>query len=63
MQGWDIAGSTTIGHHVMIGGQTGIADHLTIGDQVMIAAKAGVIRSVEFNQVVGGIPAMPQEKA
>jgi len=58
-----IAGSTTIGHHVMIGGQTGIADHLTIGDQVMIAAKAGVIRSVESNQVVGGIPAMPQEKA
>ena len=58
-----IGGSTTIGHHVMIGGQTGLADHLTIGDQVMIAAKAGVIRNVEPNQVVGGIPAMPQEKA
>src|SRR6476646_11137201 len=58
-----IAGSTTIGHHVMIGGQAGLADHLTIGDQVMIAAKAGVIRSVESNQVVGGMPAMPQEQA
>jgi UDP-3-O-[3-hydroxymyristoyl] glucosamine N-acyltransferase len=58
-----IAGSTTIGHHVMIGGQAGLADHLTIGDQVMIAAKAGVNRSIESNQVVGGIPAMPQEKA
>lgn len=57
-----IAGSTTIGHHVMIGGQAGLADHLTIGDQVMIAAKSGVIRSIESNQVVGGIPAMPQEK-
>ncbi len=58
-----IGGSTTIGHHVMIGGQAGLADHLTIGDQVMIAAKAGVHRSIESNQVVGGIPAMPQEKA
>lgn len=58
-----IAGSTTIGHHVMIGGQAGLADHITIGDQVMIAAKAGVNRSVESNQMVGGIPAMPQEKA
>lgn len=58
-----IAGSTTIGRHVMIGGQAGLADHLTIGDQVMIAAKAGVNRSIESNQMVGGIPAMPQEKA
>ncbi len=58
-----IAGSTTIGRHVMIGGQAGLADHLTIGDQVMIAAKAGVNRSLESNQVVGGIPAMPRDKA
>ncbi|OQW37520.1 MAG: hypothetical protein A4E19_12625 [Nitrospira sp. SG-bin1] len=58
-----IAGSTTIGHHVMIGGQAGLSDHLTIGDQVMIAAKSGVNRSVESNQIVGGIPAMPREKA
>lgn len=58
-----IAGSTTIGKHVMIGGQAGLADHLTIGDQVMIAAKAGVNRSIESNQMVGGIPAMPREKA
>ncbi|MGE3976142.1 MAG: UDP-3-O-(3-hydroxymyristoyl)glucosamine N-acyltransferase [Nitrospira sp.] len=58
-----IAGSTTIGRHVMIGGQAGLADHLTIGDQVMIAAKSGVNRSIESNQMVGGIPAMPREKA
>ena len=58
-----IAGSTTIGRHVMIGGQAGLSDHLTIGDQVLIAAKSGVNRSVESNQIVGGIPAMPREKA
>lgn len=57
-----IAGSTTIGHHVMIGGQAGISDHITIGDQVMIAAKSGVNRSIESNQAVGGVPAMPREK-
>ncbi len=58
-----IAGSTTIGRYVMIGGQAGLADHLTIGDQVMIAAKSGVNRSIEANQIVGGILAMPREKA
>ena len=58
-----IAGSTTIGHHVIIGGQAGLSDHITIGDQVMIAAKAGVNRSVESNQIVGGIPALPRERA
>jgi UDP-3-O-[3-hydroxymyristoyl] glucosamine N-acyltransferase len=58
-----IAGSTTIGHHVMIGGQAGLSDHIQIGDYVMIAAKAGVNRSVESNQVVGGIPALPRERA
>jgi UDP-3-O-[3-hydroxymyristoyl] glucosamine N-acyltransferase len=58
-----IAGSTTIGRHVMIGGQAGLSDHITIGDQVMIAAKSGVNRSVESNQIVGGSPALPREKA
>ena len=58
-----IAGSTKIGHHVMIGGQAGLSDHITIGDQVMIAAKSGVNRSIESNQVVGGIPAMPRDRA
>lgn len=58
-----IAGSTTIGHHVMIGGQAGLSDHIQVGDYVMIAAKAGVNRNVESNQVVGGIPALPRERA
>jgi UDP-3-O-[3-hydroxymyristoyl] glucosamine N-acyltransferase len=58
-----IAGSTTIGRHVMIGGQAGLSDHITIGDQVMVAAQSGVNRSVGSNQIVGGSPAMPREKA
>jgi UDP-3-O-[3-hydroxymyristoyl] glucosamine N-acyltransferase len=58
-----IAGSTTIGHHVVIGGQAGLSDHIQIGDQVMIAAKSGVHRSVESNQIVGGSPALPRDRA
>jgi UDP-3-O-[3-hydroxymyristoyl] glucosamine N-acyltransferase len=43
----------------MVGGQAGLADHLQIGDQVMIAAKSGVTRSLEPNQIVSGAPVMP----
>jgi len=46
----------------MIGGQAGLADHLTIGNQAMIAARAGVNRSVEANQIVSGAPVMPHER-
>ena len=58
-----IAGSTTIGHHVVIGGQAGLSDHLQIGDMVMIAAKSGVHRNIESNQIVGGSPALPRDRA
>ena len=58
-----IAGSTTIGHHVVIGGQAGLSDHLQIGDMVMIAAKSGVHRNIESNQMVGGSPALPRDRA
>jgi UDP-3-O-[3-hydroxymyristoyl] glucosamine N-acyltransferase len=58
-----IAGSTTVGHHVIIGGQAGLADHLEIGDQVMIAARSGVNRGVSSHQIVSGAPVMPHEIA
>jgi UDP-3-O-[3-hydroxymyristoyl] glucosamine N-acyltransferase len=45
----------------MIGGQAGLADHLTVGNQAMIAARAGVNRSVEAHQIVSGAPVMPHE--
>ena len=45
----------------MIGGQAGLADHIVIGDQTMIAARAGVNRSVKPNQIVSGAPVMPHE--
>ena len=45
----------------MIGGQAGLADHLEIADGAMIAAQAGVIRSVGERTIVSGSPAQPHE--
>lgn len=48
-----IAGSTTLGNNVHIGGQVGIAQHLQIGDNVRIAAKSGVMNNLEANATYG----------
>jgi UDP-3-O-[3-hydroxymyristoyl] glucosamine N-acyltransferase len=52
-----IAGSTTIGNYVKIGGQSGISGHLKIGNNVQIGGKSGVISHIEDNKVVMGYPA------
>ncbi|OQR91764.1 UDP-3-O- 3-hydroxymyristoyl glucosamine N-acyltransferase [Achlya hypogyna] len=54
-----IAGSTTIGANVHVGGQVGIAQHLTIGDNVRIAAKSGVMHNLPAHGTFGGVPAVP----
>ena len=46
---------------VIGGGQAGLADHITVGNHVMVAARAGVNRSLEPNQIVSGAPVMPHE--
>lgn len=53
-----IAGSTKIGRFCVIGGQAGIAGHLRIGDRVQIAGCTGVMRDIETDTAVGGIPAV-----
>src|SRR6266540_4241787 len=58
-----IAGSSSLGHHVVMGGQAGIGDHLTIGAMTMIAARSGVSRDTEAGQVVSGSPAIPHTVA
>ena len=54
-----VAGSTTLGHHVVLGGQAGIAGHIELGDGVMAAAQCGVTNSVEAGQIVIGSPHLP----
>lgn len=57
-----IAGSVTLGSHVVLGGQVGIAGHLTVGDRVRIAAKSAISHSVDPDQDLMGVPAMPHKQ-
>lgn len=59
VSGVGIAGSTTIGNGVMIGGASGINGHIKIGDGVQIAAMSGVVGDVPAGARFGGIPARP----
>ncbi|HEV7434085.1 MAG TPA: UDP-3-O-(3-hydroxymyristoyl)glucosamine N-acyltransferase [Pseudorhizobium sp.] len=59
VSGVGIAGSTTIGDGVMIGGASGVNGHITIGDGAQIAAMSGVIADVPAGARFGGIPARP----
>ena len=58
-----VAGSTTLGNHVVLGGQAGLAGHIDLGDQVMVGAQCGVIGDVEAKQIVHGSPHMPYKEA
>ena len=58
-----IAGSTTLGDYVSVGGQAGIAGHLRIGDRVRIAADAKVMHDIPDGQEWGGTPAVPLTRA
>lgn len=54
-----IAGSTTLGRNVIVGGAVAIKDHLRIEDQVMIAPKSGVHNNQPKGVIISGIPAIP----
>jgi UDP-3-O-[3-hydroxymyristoyl] glucosamine N-acyltransferase len=58
-----VAGSTTLGHHVVLGGQVGVAGHIEIGDGTMAGAQCGIISSVEGGQILLGAPHMPAREA
>jgi UDP-3-O-[3-hydroxymyristoyl] glucosamine N-acyltransferase len=53
-----LAGSTSLGHHVVMGGQSASAGHLHIGDIATIAGKAGVTKSLEGGKTYAGFPAV-----
>ena len=58
-----IAGSVTVGRHVTMAGKVGVAGHLTVGDNAGIAAMSGVMRDVEPNTHVLGLPATDMSEA
>ena len=54
--GTGVAGSTTLGNNVVVGGQAGFAGHQTIGDNVMVGGQTGVLGDVAAGKVILGTP-------
>lgn len=54
-----LAGSTSLGMGVTLGGQAASAGHLHIGDLAKLGGKAAVMSDVEPNAVLLGAPAFP----
>jgi len=57
-----IAGSTTTGDYVVMGGQAGLRDHVHIGNRAMLSAMAGITNDVPDGAVMMGIPATPERE-
>ncbi|HYC92675.1 MAG TPA: UDP-3-O-(3-hydroxymyristoyl)glucosamine N-acyltransferase [Thermoanaerobaculia bacterium] len=57
-----IAGSTTLGDSVQVGGQSGFAGHLKIGHRVRVYSKSAVFEDVPDGVWVRGIPAVSQRE-
>jgi UDP-3-O-[3-hydroxymyristoyl] glucosamine N-acyltransferase len=57
-----IAGSTTLGDFVQVGGQSGFAGHLKIGHRVRVYSKSAVFEDVPDGVWVRGIPAVSQRE-
>jgi UDP-3-O-[3-hydroxymyristoyl] glucosamine N-acyltransferase len=55
-----LAGTTTLGDYVQVGGQTGFAGHLTVGSRVMVAGGTHVWSDVPDGTKVMGQPAQRQ---
>ena len=53
-----LAGSTTTGRNIVMGGQSASAGHLHIGDFVTVAGKGGVTKSLEGGKTYAGFPAI-----
>lgn len=54
-----LAGSTTTGRNVVLGGQAGAAGHLHIGDFAQIGAKGAIAKDVPAHGVYSGHPLLP----
>jgi UDP-3-O-[3-hydroxymyristoyl] glucosamine N-acyltransferase len=53
-----IAGSTQTGDYVVLGGQAGAAGHLRIGHRVQAAGRTGILRDIDDDAKISGMPAI-----
>lgn len=52
-----VAGSSTLGDYVQMGGQSAVGGHITVGDRCVISANATVLSSFPADMQVAGVPA------
>src|SRR5262249_20656003 len=57
-----IAGSSSTGDYVVIGGQAGLRDHVHIGTGARVSEMAGITNDVPDGAVMMGIPATPERE-
>jgi UDP-3-O-[3-hydroxymyristoyl] glucosamine N-acyltransferase len=57
-----LAGSTTIGDYVEVGGQTGFKGHLTVGSRVRIAGQSAIYGDIPDGATVSGHPARDHQE-
>jgi len=57
-----IAGSAIVGRHCTLGGQSAIAGHVKVGDNLTLGGRGGITGSIQGNQVVSGVPAIPHKQ-
>jgi len=55
-----VAGSSTLGDYVQMGGQSAVGGHVSVGNRCVIAANASVLSSFPDDTEVAGIPARPR---
>lgn len=56
-----LAGSTSLGRNVVMGGQSASTGHLRVGDFVQIAARGAATKSIDGGEIYGGFPIMLQK--
>lgn len=57
-----VAGSAILKDRVQVGASAGIKGHLTVGEGATVAARSGVIKSVEPGSIVSGFPAIDHQE-
>ena len=57
-----IAGSSSTGDYVVVGGQAGLRDHVHIGTGARLSAMAGITNNVPDGAVMLGVPATPERE-
>ncbi len=54
-----VGGSVKAGHHLIMGGQSGIRDNVIVGNNVTAVARAVITANTQDNEVLGGMPGRP----